>query len=499
MHRRERGPKYPIVLKSWREKWPNLSVYFKYPTDIRKVIYTTNTIEAVHHQFRKLTKTKGAFPNENSLLKLLYMGIQNASKKWTMPLQNWNLTLSQLSIYFESSVLRSEIFQMQRRDRNDRYIHAAAFVAHQFYRCQDNMIDLWFSVMASFKSAAVREYQETLAQERKDQQRQIAVVIDGLEVSVFGVLDGIESVMGEANLSDAEKVAAAKALLAQRKTRDFKQLKDDLENTAKNLSWYDILESRSLRLQNRLSAVLRALNFMPTERATALQIAINHIKTDGDLSASHTPMGFLDAEQKAALIREDGTFRVSLYKVFLFQAVTTAIKSGHLNVGTSYKYRPMDAYLIDKAHWRREKAHLLERAGLTEFADPDSILAKLNSALYVQYQATNDRTGGNLHLKLRKDETFHIATPAVDVRDTDPHGDLFPQRRDVPLAQVPETSPSSSPLTAARTAPFSPCSGICAAAPSRRYYYPKICAKSWPAKLSKTMPPSSAPAPARPL
>lgn len=95
------GNKYPLVIKSWRKKWTNLSVYFKYPPDIRRVIYTTNAIEAVHRQFRKLTKTKGAFPNENSLLKLLYMGIQNASQKWTMPLQNWNLTLSQLSIYFE--------------------------------------------------------------------------------------------------------------------------------------------------------------------------------------------------------------------------------------------------------------------------------------------------------------------------------------------------------------------------------------------------------------
>jgi len=95
------GQQYPIVIKSWRSKWENLSIYFKYPADIRKVIYTTNAIEAIHRQFRKLTKTKGAFPNENSLLKLLYAGIQNASKKWTMPLQNWNLTLSQLSIYFE--------------------------------------------------------------------------------------------------------------------------------------------------------------------------------------------------------------------------------------------------------------------------------------------------------------------------------------------------------------------------------------------------------------
>jgi len=95
------GNKYPIVINSWRNKWDNLSNYFKYPKDIRKVIYTTNIIESVHRQFRKLTKTKGAFPNENSLLKLLYMGIQNAQKKWTMPIRNWSLTISQLAIFFE--------------------------------------------------------------------------------------------------------------------------------------------------------------------------------------------------------------------------------------------------------------------------------------------------------------------------------------------------------------------------------------------------------------
>ena len=95
------GKKYLIVIKSWRNKWEHLSAYFKYPEEIRRIIYTTNIIESVHRQFRKLTKTKGAFPNENSLLKLLYMGIQNASKKWTMPIWNWSLTISQLAILFE--------------------------------------------------------------------------------------------------------------------------------------------------------------------------------------------------------------------------------------------------------------------------------------------------------------------------------------------------------------------------------------------------------------
>lgn len=95
------GDKYPIVIKSWRNKWFTLSTYFKYPEYVRTAIYTTNAVEAVHRQFRKLTKTKGGFANENSLLKLLYAGMLKASERWSHPVQNWSLTLSQLTIHFE--------------------------------------------------------------------------------------------------------------------------------------------------------------------------------------------------------------------------------------------------------------------------------------------------------------------------------------------------------------------------------------------------------------
>ncbi|WP_280529574.1 transposase [Shewanella dokdonensis] len=96
------GEEYPEVINSWRNKWPTLSAYFKYPDYVRTAIYTTNAVEAVHRQFRKLTKTKGGFANENSLLKLLYAGILRASERWTHPVQNRNLTLSRLSIHFEA-------------------------------------------------------------------------------------------------------------------------------------------------------------------------------------------------------------------------------------------------------------------------------------------------------------------------------------------------------------------------------------------------------------
>lgn len=95
------GKKYPLVINSWRNNWPKLSTYFKYDPVIRRLIYTTNTIEGFHRQVRKVTKTKGAFPSDMALLKLIYLAYRNIRKKWTAPLQNWGMTVSQLSIWFE--------------------------------------------------------------------------------------------------------------------------------------------------------------------------------------------------------------------------------------------------------------------------------------------------------------------------------------------------------------------------------------------------------------
>lgn len=96
--------KYPVVIDSWNNNWEELSQYFKYTQPIRKLIYTTNPIEGYHRQIRKVTKTKGAFPNEMALLKLVYLATQNIQKKWTAPLQNWGLTIQQLYIKFDNRI-----------------------------------------------------------------------------------------------------------------------------------------------------------------------------------------------------------------------------------------------------------------------------------------------------------------------------------------------------------------------------------------------------------
>lgn len=95
------GEKYPYPIKSWRNNWNNLAVFFKYPAEIRKMIYTTNAVENLHRQFRKVTKNRALFPNDDALVKMLYLAYRDIAKKWTMPVNNWAFIFSQLSIRFE--------------------------------------------------------------------------------------------------------------------------------------------------------------------------------------------------------------------------------------------------------------------------------------------------------------------------------------------------------------------------------------------------------------
>ena len=92
--------KYPHVVQSWQNNWPELCAYFKYPKEIRRIIYTTNTIESFHSQIRKVTKTKRVFSSDMALMKLLYLIQENVTSKWTMPMHNWGQILSQFTIIF---------------------------------------------------------------------------------------------------------------------------------------------------------------------------------------------------------------------------------------------------------------------------------------------------------------------------------------------------------------------------------------------------------------
>ena len=98
-----------LRLRSWRNNWTQLSTYFKYPSEIRKLIYTTNSIENFNRQLRKVTKSKTIFPTDDALFKMLYLAMMDATKKWTGKTWDWGLTLDQLCIYFGDRIQPEDI------------------------------------------------------------------------------------------------------------------------------------------------------------------------------------------------------------------------------------------------------------------------------------------------------------------------------------------------------------------------------------------------------
>ncbi|WP_425377585.1 IS256 family transposase [Spiroplasma endosymbiont of Aleiodes alternator] len=95
---------YPQIAKSWYKNWDNLIVFISYPAEIKRVIYTTNAIESVNSQLRKFIRNKKVFPNDMAVFKIFYLAIENITKKWTMPIQNWNTAIAHFMIKFEDRI-----------------------------------------------------------------------------------------------------------------------------------------------------------------------------------------------------------------------------------------------------------------------------------------------------------------------------------------------------------------------------------------------------------
>ncbi|MCS7465013.1 transposase, partial [Paenibacillus doosanensis] len=98
------GKQYPLIVRSWRNNWDELATFFKYSPELRKLIYTTNMIESYHRQLRKVTKGKSIFPNDEALLKMLYLATMDVIRKWTGRVQNWGQILLQLTVHFPERV-----------------------------------------------------------------------------------------------------------------------------------------------------------------------------------------------------------------------------------------------------------------------------------------------------------------------------------------------------------------------------------------------------------
>ncbi|MCP4409643.1 MAG: transposase [Gammaproteobacteria bacterium] len=264
-------------------------------------------------------------------------------------------------------------------------------------------------------------------------------LLSRLDDDIFSVLKKIRTLTDDEHITDTDKVKKIRSLLKDGKDDELAGLKVGLESELSEGDYFEVLEARSLRLQNRVSPILKALCFQAEPGAAELMEAIEHFKASGGAITPAAPLDFLEPQEHEAVIARDGKkFRTSLYKAFLFMHTANAIKSGNLNLEQSYKHRPLDDYLISKDRWSRKREKLLEQVDLSDLADPKKVMRGLDKVIFEQYQTTNANAvaGNNPHLKILTNGQFRIATPALEGEDSDPLQPLFPERHYVPLTEV---------------------------------------------------------------
>jgi TnpA family transposase len=398
----------------------------------------------------------GALPGKTSAYKLTLLTKPSRVKERTQDLDLIEglyhrlqpvlaaLALSPADIrYYAHSVIQAEIFQVTRRNDEDRYLHLIAFIAHHYYRLQDNLIDVLLTSLQSFQHSAQREHKEQCYAQREQRAHTITTLVGYLDGQWLQILAAIRGITQDASLSDTDKVAAIRQLLDTREVdrrqaeAELLALKTDLAAEVSKTDYYRILETKSIRLQHRISPIIKALTFQGEPAARELLAAIQYFKDHDGAIDKAAPLDFLEVTERAAVIG-GGKWRVSLYKALLFLQCQRALKSGTLNLAHSYQYRPLDEYLIERARWRRERALLLERAGLQAVVDPRPLFAELDERLYAQYLTTNRHIldGHNRYIKFGPKGAFSLTTPKEEEADAEPLQSFFPERHVVPLLEV---------------------------------------------------------------
>lgn len=348
--------------------------------------------------------------------------------------------------YYANSVLKSRIFQVSRRAEDDRHLHLVCFITHQFLRLHDVLVDVLLLSVQSTLNACEREHKERYYSSRGDQRQALQTLVDKVTEGLYNPLSEIETIAFNEHLTATEKVCYIQAVFSQgeeqRQTAES-QLMDVQQQSQpgnEDSDYYAVLESKSIKLQNRVADIVKELEFQ-AEGQVDLLAAIEHYQQKRGVITQSAPVDFLEPYEQRLLIDPSGKFRVSLYKTLLFIKIAEIIKTGALNVKHSYKYGSLDDYLIPKTAWNTNRDDYLQRADLMAVVNCQETLKTLAGGLDRQYHQTNQHImqGDNPHFHRHKDGSFHISTPKSQAEESEPLRRLLPNQHYISLVEVLST------------------------------------------------------------
>ncbi|MFT7087478.1 MAG: TnpA family transposase [Rickettsiales bacterium] len=348
--------------------------------------------------------------------------------------------------YYATWAAKSKISQLtQLANPYKRYLHLISFITHQYYFRQDLFADTILTSVQSAKNSVKKSEKEEYFSSKKDRTKALKA-LNKSHKSFKETFEKLKKVIESEYLSNDEKVDKSIDLFELFKSQGNQDLPVDLtdiidiETSSKNKDkkYYDLLESGSIKLQNRISSIVKSIEFNENVSGKEIIGAINNYRgRDGNVD-QNAPIGFLGMEEQEALYDDKGKFRISLYKTLFFIHIADAIKSGELSLRHSYRYLSIDEYLIDKKFWIENRAELLKKAGLEEFADFDKVIKILRKILAQQYKLTNSNilSGKNKYIKFDRDGRAFPITPKVEKTDFSSASELFPKDQFYPILQI---------------------------------------------------------------
>ncbi len=329
--------------------------------------------------------------------------------------------------------------------KDKKYIYLISFVIHQYYFLQDLLIDILLATTKTNSNTANRENDQNYSKQKKDKEKKIVNIAESYENNILTFFIEIEQILYSKSLNSEEKVKESVKLLESTKNNrnniknDFEIIKKDSSNKIKDKDLFEVFNNKSKKLQNRVSEIIKIINFDNKTSNKRIIEAIDYYKLKNGNIDNNAPCIFIeDSKKQDALYNDEGKFQVSLYKVFLFQEIVNFIKSGRLNIKYSYRYKSINEYLIDKELWKNNKLELINKSELIDFQDFNKVINNLKNLLDKSYKTTNNNilNNKNNYISFKNSVSYVLTTPKTEDIDKPPVSDLFTGQENISLINI---------------------------------------------------------------
>ena len=347
--------------------------------------------------------------------------------------------------YFATWVKKAKLSQIQQFNRKDKmYLYLLAFVQHQYYLYQDALITIFTKCARSTHNKAKNAAKTQNKTKQKEHHKAVHLVMDSQENQSL-LLEEIYAIVQDAVLNSEDRCDTITLLLeqhyqnkAEAKIAKEKAARESVRNNINELDYYAMLEKLSIKLQRRVSSIVKSIDFnLHTSDANIIKAIAYFKNKDGDIDQD-APLAFLNKQQLVAVRDDNGKIKLTLYKALLFMSIDRAIRSGKLNLEYSYSNKALQDYMLEQDDWNANKDQLISEAGLEDFIDVETVLNNLQKEVDDKYHKTNQNilSNRNKHIKFENDGKFILKTPKLERTNDDGIPSLLLDTGFVPILQV---------------------------------------------------------------